>query len=310
MSQRTAKFVSAIFASLLAGATLVTASHGAPAEAEKCLSGPKGAPPAGSHWYYRIDRTTKRQCWYIGDAKEKSARAVPETSPPAATTVAPQTGARAKLSIANARAELPLPQTRVEPETSAVTGPPAAEPVSPPSSPRADAEDAGERTSVIASRWLEPAEMATSAPLPTSGAHSVNKPRAASNAALPDNAAALPLAAAAADASSARPSGSVQQLLIAIFGALALAGLLASAILKVGGKRRTRRRPSASDRRVNWDAARTSHPPLPDDARGTPSLRDIALLPEGRLPREPRAAEDPNERIAQMLTRLARSAAT
>ncbi len=47
MPSRTAKFVSALFASLLAGAALTTASHGAPAEAEKCLSGPQGAVPAG-----------------------------------------------------------------------------------------------------------------------------------------------------------------------------------------------------------------------------------------------------------------------
>ena len=60
MSRRTAKFVSAVFASLLVGIPLTTVSHGAATTAETCLSGPKGAPPKGGHWYYRIDRATKR----------------------------------------------------------------------------------------------------------------------------------------------------------------------------------------------------------------------------------------------------------
>jgi len=78
MSKPTAKLVyTAIFVSLLAGTALA-----APAEADKCLSGPKGTPPAGGHWYYRVDRVTKRACWYVGEAKERPARAAPEMSPP------------------------------------------------------------------------------------------------------------------------------------------------------------------------------------------------------------------------------------
>ena len=87
MSKRTAKFASAIFASLLAGYHRSSpVSHGAPVATDNCLSGPKGAPPAGGHWYYRIDRATKRACWYIGDEKAKVSRAAPENSPPAANS--------------------------------------------------------------------------------------------------------------------------------------------------------------------------------------------------------------------------------
>ena len=167
MSKRTAKFVSAIFASLLLGAPLVTASHGAPAEADKCLSGPKGAPPAGGHWYYRVDRATKRACWYIGDAKEKLARAAPETSPPAANSASPPDSASTQSSIANARAELPLPQSRVEPDTSVFTGQRAAAAVTgainPENAQRANAGDAGAQRSVVASRWPELAGINTPA---------------------------------------------------------------------------------------------------------------------------------------------------
>ena len=74
MQNRTAKFVSAIFASLLAGTPLTTVSHGAVPAADDCLSKPKGLAPEGSHWYYRIDRATKRHCWYLGDQREKLSR--------------------------------------------------------------------------------------------------------------------------------------------------------------------------------------------------------------------------------------------
>ncbi len=307
MTQRTAKLVSALFASLLAGAPFVTASHGAPAEADKCLSGPKGAPPAGGHWYYRIDRATKRSCWYIGDAREKLSRAAPATSPPPASSAPSPNSASTPLSVANARAELPLPQTRVGPEIAA-TGRSAAEAANPASSRGANAEDGNAQRSVVASRWFEPTSMASSAPSQPRAGNSADQPSAVSEAAPPTPAATFRLAAA--DASVARSPGSVVQLLIAIVAALALAGLLARVIFRLSGARGSGRRNIQVDRRVNWDLAGISGPPLSADAGGGASRRDFVPLPEGSLPRDPGPASDPNERIAQMLTRLARSAAT
>jgi hypothetical protein len=40
--------------------------------AEDCLAKPGAAGPPGSHWYYRLDRATKRQCWYLGTAGAKA----------------------------------------------------------------------------------------------------------------------------------------------------------------------------------------------------------------------------------------------
>src|SRR3974377_134608 len=34
--------------------------------ADDCLTKPNALAPQGSHWYYRIDRTTHRQCWFLG----------------------------------------------------------------------------------------------------------------------------------------------------------------------------------------------------------------------------------------------------
>ena len=125
MSNRTAKFVSAIFASLLAGANFAAVAETATKPADSCLSGPKGAVPAGSHWYYRNDRATKRHCWYLGEAKDKTAAATPQdaaasTAAPAAAAapatdpVPPQANETVRKSIADAHAELPSPQTRVD----------------------------------------------------------------------------------------------------------------------------------------------------------------------------------------------------
>jgi hypothetical protein len=82
MSNRSAKFVSAIIASILAGTNFAAVAQNTAKEesaketnaketnaktADTCLSGPKGPLPAGGHWYYRVDRATKRNCWYIGE---------------------------------------------------------------------------------------------------------------------------------------------------------------------------------------------------------------------------------------------------
>jgi hypothetical protein len=96
-------------------------------------------------------------------------------------------------------------------------------------------------------------------------------------------------------------------LLIAILGALAFAGLLASAIFRLSGRRRNS---SRVDRRVNWDSVRTDRPSLSDEARAARSMRERGLLPQGSLPRELRAADDPDERIAQLLSRPPRRAAS
>src|ERR1700753_4057863 len=69
MSRRTAISVSAIFVGALAAFPLATSSQGATPATDDCLSGPKDQAPHGGHWYFRIDRATKRHCWYLKDEK-------------------------------------------------------------------------------------------------------------------------------------------------------------------------------------------------------------------------------------------------
>ena len=98
------------------------------AAADSCLSAPKGATPSGSHWYYRIDRVTKRQCWYLREesdtADDKFARAAPPASAPASSSAAaepapPQQRTITRKSIADARAEWISQQPRAEPNSPA-----------------------------------------------------------------------------------------------------------------------------------------------------------------------------------------------
>ena len=75
------------------------------ARADNCLAAPKGAAPGGQHWYYHIDRASRRKCWYLHAAvglhhragiRHHAAEAAPANPEPAAepqTATAPQTAA-------------------------------------------------------------------------------------------------------------------------------------------------------------------------------------------------------------------------
>src|SRR5262245_1346414 len=34
--------------------------------ADECKTTPGSSAPPGQHWYYRINRSDQRQCWYLG----------------------------------------------------------------------------------------------------------------------------------------------------------------------------------------------------------------------------------------------------
>lgn len=304
MQNRTAKFVSAIFASLLAGTPLTTVSHSAVPAADDCLSKPKGHAPEGSHWYYRIDRASKRHCWYLGEEREKLSRARPQDSAPIADPASPQKDTATQRPVADAHAELPLPQARVEQETSVSAWPriPAttANAASVENGQLANAPDAKTQLSVIASRWLDPSGVSSSAsPAPTTGNSGEAVQLNSEEAPLP----AVP-PSAAADLSSEKQSGSVQMLLLVMMGALVLAGVIGRAIFRFGRMRQAGRRQTRSDRRAIWDSVDTDRPSAPAYPRAAASKRSVDI------PRELRQADDPNGRIAEMLARLSKSAAT
>ena len=108
MSQRRSTLVPTIVAlfSLAACAVSARALHAA-----ECTAKPDKPPPQGEHWYYRTDRATNRQCWYLGPegaSVQKSATqepasdalALPATPQPAQRPTAPApTAAAAEASV-------------------------------------------------------------------------------------------------------------------------------------------------------------------------------------------------------------------
>ena len=319
MSNHAAKFVSAIVAGLLAGANFAAVAQDAAKPADACLSGPKAAAPAGGHWYYRIDRATKRHCWYLGEEKDKAAAATPQdaagsTAAPAAAAAPPtdpappQASAAVRKSIADAHAELPSPQTRVDqdagpsvqPSNSGTAAVPAIQ-----NSQRAVAPDAAvAQPSIVTSRWPD-----------ASGVNPPDNPQMAAAdppASAPVNARAAaqpaptasPVALAAADSSLQRQSGSTQMLLMVMAGALALAGITASLVFRFA-RAGVVQPEIRGDRRAIWDSVNTDR-----SSRSSPSL-----FPDEHVPRwrdrdtqDPRAPDDPERRVTEMLARLARSA--
>ena len=293
MSRRTAKFVSAIFAShLLAAAPLAPYRSGATEKpADNCLLRPEGRGAARAA--IGITASTAPPSATAGTSatrREKFARAAPEdVAAGGQFRRAAAEKAATQRSIANARAEFPLPQTRVEPE-----------PASPPrsgrrrrrrrSAPRTtsahNAGDAGSRRSVVSPRAgpsrPSPASSAAAAAPPT--AQSASPGRNATSAAPPPAAAACRRAGSppAQHAVGRSTSGSVPMLLIVIVGALAVAGLMASAIV-----RRAANRAEAVANEIaaaGADLSRTaSMPPLPDAAEQP--RRRAAGIPRDRARR-------------------------
>ncbi|MBR0757347.1 hypothetical protein JQ604_34640 [Bradyrhizobium jicamae] len=329
MSNRSAKFVSALVATILAGANFTAVAQNTtnakPTDtktadtktADSCLSGPKGSAPAGSHWRYRVERDTKRKCWYLGDEK-KTAKATPAkqdaAAPDTVATAADAAPAQAappqpapapaapamRQSVANARAELtqgaPIGTVNV-----AQADPSAA----PANAPASD----------VSARWLDAQSMGS-----TNGTrYAATQPAGAApaEAAPAPEPAAAPAAPAPASVATERPSGSTQMLLIVMVGALALAGLVGALVFKLT---RTRTPPYQihDEWRAPWDSIHTERAPtlMPREAMQmrlseAPPRRAEPPIARQRLTREPEPDNaEATQQINAMLQRLARSAAT
>ena len=282
MPGRTAKFVSVVVASVLAGIPLATISYGATPAADDCLSGPKDPAPNGSRWYYRIDHATKRHCWYLKGEK-LSQNAAPNSSTAETTT---------QRSIADAHAELPAQAAIEAPKRGNGLAPAADATIATPA--------AETQRSAVASRWPEQSGTSSSTVSPSTAANSGVAAPADSDATPPAAPAAVALAAA--DSSPEKRPGSIQTLLLVILGALALAGLIGSAVFRFGNLRWIGRRTIQVDRQAIWETANI------DRRSPTVDLDSGARIRRDEIPWELRTADDPNGRIEDMLARLARSA--
>jgi hypothetical protein len=285
MTNRTGNSGAAILLGALASVTLVVTMNGMARAADTCLAGPKGVAPKGSHWYYRIDHATKRNCWYVRAEGEKPA--VSQNS--SLSQASPQTETPLQPSVANARAEANPADVGRPNAGAAEPAPPAA--VNNGQGSDAPAADSGQ--SPVSSRWLERADadaITGSTPKPDDSGASVNSPA--------PSAAVAPLAAA-----NARPaSPSVSTLFLVIVGALALAALFAGIIFRFGTARRNDRQDFDHDQRAPWDivdvGATIRSPPLAAETQ----------TPQNSPARERHEAVIPDE-IVQLLSKLSKEAA-
>ena len=101
MRFRAAKLLPVMIAATFAAPALSVITP-VPAQAETCLTAPSGATPAGKHWRYRVERGSKRQCWYLGDKRGGIAAPVAQNSQNSASDGEHKPAP----SLADARAEL------------------------------------------------------------------------------------------------------------------------------------------------------------------------------------------------------------
>ena len=324
MSKRSAKFLSVLFAGMLAGANLTAVAQDGPSPAgaqtatspaDNCLSGPKGAVPAGSHWYYRLDRATKRKCWYVGAESARKATAAP-AQPDARSTAAtaqvaappqqPQPQPGMSPAVANAHAEVPSSQANS-----------SQAPVSPAfdTGQRAAAPRADPQPSPVSSRWPDSPNASPS----SNGTIAAADPATSAQAeAAPTPQPAAPAAAASpADSNLDRQASSTQMLLVVMIAALALAGLIAGIVFRFG-----RKSPPPYDVSNEW---RAPWDPLPAEQRALPPVfasdevpmrrpqappprRSDRIRPAPEVAHQEPGSAITEQQIAAMLARLAKSA--
>jgi hypothetical protein len=279
----------AILIGALASVTLVVAVNGAARATEACLSGPKDAAPKGSHWYYRIDHATKRNCWYVRAEGDKPVAS--QTSPVSRTAPQAETPPL-QPSVANARAEANPADLGQSDAAAAERAPPAAAN----NGQASDAPAADNGQSPVGSRRLDQAgaEPITtgSTPKPDDSGAGVDSPAPSATAA----------PVGAADVRSVLSAGSVSTLFLVIVGALAVAALFAGMVARFGNARRNERQDFDHDRHAPWDSI---------DARATvrsPSLATETPAPQAGPARQRHEAVIPDE-IVQLLSRLSKEAA-
>src|ERR1700741_2185115 len=236
MASRTAKIASSIIAGILAGAPLTAPRSSA--NAAECITEPGKDGTLGQHWHYRIEHGTKRHCWYLRDENGRAVEGAPSDDSAQAPNTATQKSENPR-PLEDARSEYPMPQVRdntVAPVPAPSPAPLAASPV--PALPPADAHG-----SAVAARWTAPQTGTAPAAPATNAAADASSDTPAS-------------APAAGNVAPARPSVSLQMLFAVIGGALALAGLTASVVYRLG-RRKERRLATPERRALLWEGVET-----------------------------------------------------
>jgi hypothetical protein len=306
--------------------------------ADECLASPKASTPAGAHWYYRVEKGTKRKCWYLGDAGGKTKKAAAEApapseaaesdAPPPAQIASPPKQEAAKKpmqkSVANARAELTAGTPDEDPSLAETTWPPMPAP-----SANTDVSNDNQTAAIqpppettskqgwnVATRWPEPAasasdQPAAAIPQPAQPAPALTAERLATAAATP---APKPTPATTTGAASPQPQQStaaaetegmsIRILLSILVGVLALAAILGPLLFKYFRPKPREDERTYGQRRPIWDLNVSSETLVQDN----PLLPASAHRFAHNLP-EPLVLDDTADEIEHLLARASKRSA-
>lgn len=345
MSNRTAAIA---FAAVTGCATAfgLTSLSGSPASAaDECLTAPKASTPAGAHWYYRLEKGTKRKCWYLADEGGKTKKAAApapassdvaeEDAPPPGKITPPVKQEASKKtiqkSIANARAELRA-GTDDDPALAETTWP-----AMPKASADADIRKDNQAAAIqpapetnskqnwnVATRWPEPGAAASSASdqpaaapsQPAQPAPVLTAERLATAAATPAPPPA-PIPAVTTGAATQQPQPSIATvqtdegfsiriLLSILVGVMALTAILGPLLFKYFRPKPREDDRTYSQRRPIWDLNESERP----FAQDYPPLADethyVHETGYSRILPEARVLDSAVDELEQLLARAAK----
>jgi len=282
MAYRATKFVSALSAGLVVGAPIATIPLGTATAAEECLAKPRDVTPRGQHWYYIVDRTSKRHCWYlhqetgtsshtsISRRAHRAAIVAAHKSEPAMTRATAD--AYAEFGVLPDRDEKTLQisqQTLVASDYPKVAGQDEPATVS-----------GTNAQSPVAARWPEPAGMGSAAvepPPPSSFVVAAIAPEVTPDAGTADLSRAVAPAVPMSAETATGTSASLEPLILATIGAIALTGFAGSSVYMLAQMRRRPRSHAGLRLEPRWPPAQlVDHTRLPAwlDPAATASARD------------------------------------
>lgn len=242
MASRTAGVAFAIAAGI--AGTVVLVLPRVVLAAEECLTEPTGEKSDAQRWYYRFDRGTNRRCWYLKDANGNTRdaaapmRAAQQPTPwdfaqPAPPKLTPRRTDGPVARTSDALAEAPQPRLRAD---LAVRGTPKPQNLATPTT--LTASDTSLPRSLDSSPW-------PSAPPQQADPIAADAPPPA----MADDGNAEPDANAAPTADGpiiapkpSKPEAPIHVLMLVVIGALAISGLLASALYRLSRMGRRQRR--------------------------------------------------------------------
>jgi hypothetical protein len=247
MKNLAVKFLSAVSAGIVASALVAMIPLSTAGAAEECLTTPKNETTPGEHWYYRVERGTKRHCWYLREEGETSSQAA--TSTPARRAppeLAPVRETKLARPATDAHAELPLPQTLVEADIKTSPTAPATS-VDPRGAEQKLSNKASPETaqSAVASRWPQPRGVLSSVterPIAPSFVVASAAPDTNLDAGVDTDTDLTPkvppVAPTKVETSAMGTPASFQMLVLGTFGAIAVLSLTGSAFYLMARRRR------------------------------------------------------------------------